>query len=79
MMGNLGAYHHWVEPTDYKAYGYASEDAEGFKQLLEKGSADVWVVNVETGEKKRISNAGAGKEAKYPNFYKNKEGETVVV
>ena len=61
-------YHHWVQPEDWQAMGYASQTDPAFQALLAQQTANVFLLDLTTGASRRITNMAPGQEALYPHF-----------
>ncbi|HLL21502.1 MAG TPA: PPC domain-containing protein, partial [Kofleriaceae bacterium] len=61
-------YHHYVGPADYAALGFASAADPVFQDMLTKGTANVMLLDLVTGQETRITNMRAGQYALYPHF-----------
>jgi hypothetical protein len=62
------AIHHFADESDFAEYGFASKDDPSFVDLITKGVADVYLVDLSTGAKTRVTRMPAGHYALYPNF-----------
>ncbi len=60
--------HHYVGPDDYADLGYASPSDPAFQQLLQKGSSNIIIVDLVTGQRRRVTTMHAGQYALYPHF-----------
>ncbi len=60
--------HHYVEGGDWASLGYASGDDPGFQALYGAGSANVFLVDLLTGQTRRITTMSPGQYALYPHF-----------
>jgi hypothetical protein len=60
--------HHFADETDFAEYGFASKDDPAFVDLITKGVADLYLIDLSTGQKMRITKMPAGQYALYPNF-----------
>ena len=61
-------YHHNVEAGDWASLGYASASEPGFLQLLQQRSSNLFVLDLTTGEERRITMMGPGQLALFPHF-----------
>jgi Lamin Tail Domain len=61
-------YHHYVGPADYAALGFATATDPVFQNMLAKGTANVMMLDLVTGQEKRITSMHAGQYALYPHF-----------
>lgn len=62
------AVHHYVDKKDWKELGFASESDSAFQALLTKGSSDIYIYDLATKKRGRITNMGPGKFALFPHF-----------
>ena len=62
------ATHHYVSQNDFAELGFSSADDPGFKEYVTKGGANIYIVDLLTGKKARITNVKAGQYAIYPHF-----------
>lgn len=62
--------HHYIEDTDEDAIelGFTGRDAAGFAAYRNSGAANIFLLDVTTGEKQRITNMPAGSYALFPFF-----------
>jgi hypothetical protein len=60
--------YHYVDADDWRELGFPDADAPEFKQLLASGASNVYVVDLLTGEKQRVTRMGAGQFALFPHF-----------
>ena len=60
--------HHYVGPNDYADLGFASASDPTFKAMLAKGTSNIFLVNMATGVRTRITTMHAGQMALYPHF-----------
>ncbi len=60
--------HHYVTPNDFADLGFDSAADPGFQAILAKGSANIIVVDLVTGVRRRVTTMGAGQYALYPHF-----------
>lgn len=61
-------YHHYVGPDDWQELGYASATDPGFVALRAQGAANVYVLDLLSGEARRVTTMGPGQYALYPHF-----------
>ena len=61
-------YHHYVNPSDYADLGFASSSDPTFQDMLAKGTANVMLLDLVSGQEKRITSMHAGQYALYPHF-----------
>ena len=61
-------YHHYVGPADYTALGFATATDPVFQDMLARGTANVMMLDLVTGQERRITNMRAGQYALYPHF-----------
>lgn len=61
-------YHHYVEANDWAALGYASASDPGFVALRQSGAANVYLMEITTGEIHRVTTMQPGQYALYPHF-----------
>jgi hypothetical protein len=61
-------YHHWVQPEDWQAMGYASPSDPGFQALLAQSTANLFLLDLTTGASRRITTMAPGQEALFPHF-----------
>ncbi len=67
------SYHHYIGtgPTadaDARELGFTGADDEGFAEYASRGAANVYILDLATGETTRITNMGPGQYALYPHF-----------
>jgi len=60
--------HHYVGPNDWQDLGYPSAQDAGFQALLAKGTSNIIIVNLVTGQRTRVTNMKAGQYALFPHF-----------
>ncbi len=60
--------HHYVEEGDFAELGFASASDAGFQALLDAGSANIYVLDLVTGVKTRVTNMKPGQFALFPHF-----------
>jgi hypothetical protein len=61
-------YHHWVQPEDWQAMGYASATDPAFTALLSSPTANIFLLDLVTGTSRRITSMNPGQEALFPHF-----------
>ena len=64
-------FHHYVEAADWQALGYASADDPGFQALRNSqtgGAANIFLMELTTGQVRRITTMKPGQYALYPHF-----------
>ncbi len=60
--------HHYITEADYADLGYSSANDPAFRTLLEKGTANIILVNMLTGARTRVTTMQAGQFALFPHF-----------
>lgn len=60
--------YHYVDQDDWQELGYASAQDPEFQNLVSTGSANVYVVDLLTGTRRRITRLGAGQFAMFPHY-----------
>ncbi len=60
--------HHYVGPNDYQELGFASASDPAFQAMLQKGTSNIIIVNLATGQRTRVTTMKAGQYALYPHF-----------
>ncbi len=60
--------HHYVGPNDYAELGFSSANDPTFKSMLDKGTSNIYVVNMATGAKVRVTNMKPGQYAIFPHW-----------
>jgi len=60
--------HHYVGPSDWQELGFASANDATFQEMLQKGTANIIVVNMLTGVRTRITNVKPGQMAIFPHW-----------
>jgi hypothetical protein len=60
--------YHYVAPSDFAEYGFASAQDPEFRRMLDGGTANVYVVDLLTGATQRITRMAAGQAALFPHF-----------
>ena len=55
-------------PADYADLGFASADDPTFKDMLAKGTSNSVLIDLTTGQHRRVTNMHAGQYALYPHF-----------
>ncbi|HVZ33963.1 MAG TPA: hypothetical protein VG963_16160, partial [Polyangiaceae bacterium] len=61
-------FHRYVIDTDAEELGFASKDDPAFADYLRQGSSNLYLVDLKTGDTKRLTNMHPGQYALYPNF-----------
>lgn len=61
-------YHHYVGANDWQELGYASATDPAFVALRAQGAANTYVLDLLTGETRRVTNMGPGQYALFPHF-----------
>ncbi|MBZ0237000.1 MAG: hypothetical protein K8M05_32020 [Deltaproteobacteria bacterium] len=61
-------YHHYVGANDWQELGYASATDPAFVALRQQGAANTYVLDMLTGEARRVTTMGPGQYALYPHF-----------
>ncbi len=61
-------FHHYVGPGDYAELGFSSAADPTFQTMLQKGTANIVLVDLVTGVSTRITNMHPGQYALYPHF-----------
>src|SRR5262249_22572140 len=61
-------FHHYVDADDWQELGYPNATAPGFQALLIQHAANIYVLDLTTGESRRVTNMGPGQLALYPHF-----------
>ena len=61
-------FHHYVGPDDYADLGFASATDPTFQLMLQKGTANIVLLDLTTGVSTRITNMHPGQYALYPHF-----------
>ncbi|MBS1118245.1 MAG: putative glycoside hydrolase [Deltaproteobacteria bacterium] len=62
------AYHHYVTAADAVELGFTDAADPAFQPYLTSGAANVYLLELATGETKRITNVAPGQYALYPHF-----------
>ncbi len=60
--------HTYVKSTDWAELGFSSAQDPKFQEMLTKGTSNIYVVNMLTGAKTRVTNMRAGQYALFPHF-----------
>jgi hypothetical protein len=60
--------HHYVGPNDWQDLGFSSANDGTFKEMLQKGTSNIIIVNIATGARTRVTNMKPGQYALYPHF-----------
>ena len=61
-------YHHYVEAGDWGELGFASASDPTFQEYLAKGAANIYVLDLVTGQAKRVTMMAPGQYALFPHF-----------
>lgn len=61
-------YHHYITAADAVEMGYTGPSDPAFAPYLQKGGANIFLLELATGAKKRITNMHAGQYALFPHF-----------
>jgi len=61
-------YHHYVGANDWQELGYASATDPAFTALRAQGAANTYVLDLLTGEARRVTTMGPGQYALFPHF-----------
>lgn len=61
-------YHHYIGNADAVDLGFTNSNDPGFAQYKTKGAANVYVVDLRTGVRTRITNMQPGQYALFPHF-----------
>jgi hypothetical protein len=61
-------FHRYVTAADAQALGFAGPDDPGFAPYLERGAADLYLVDLRDGSSRRVSAMQPGQYALYPHF-----------
>ncbi len=61
-------FHHYVGANDWSELGYASASDPAFVALRAEGAANSYVLDLLTGESRRVTTMGPGQYALYPHF-----------
>ena len=62
------AYHHYVEASDAVELGFEGPDDPAFAPFLEDGAANVYLMDLVTGEVTRVTAMAPGEYALFPHF-----------
>ncbi|MBL0217561.1 MAG: PPC domain-containing protein [Myxococcales bacterium] len=60
--------HHYVGANDWQDLGFASANDTTFKEMLQKGTSNIIIVNIATGARTRVTNMKPGQYALFPHF-----------
>lgn len=60
--------HHYVTPADAGELGFSSADDPAFEEYLERGAANLYLVDLLDGTSRRITDMPAGEYALFPHF-----------
>jgi hypothetical protein len=61
-------YHHYVEASDAEALGFTGPDDPAFAAYLEEGAANLYLIDLRSGESTRITAMQPGQYALFPHF-----------
>jgi hypothetical protein len=61
-------YHHYVGANDWQELGFTSATDSAFVALRAQGAANTYVLDLLTGESRRVTNMGPGQYALFPHF-----------
>ena len=61
-------YHHYVTSADAAELGFASSADPGFQAYLQKGAANLYLLELTTGVTRRLTNMQPGQYALFPHF-----------
>lgn len=61
-------YHHYVEAGDWQSLGYASATDPAFVALRAAGAANIFLIDMPTGQVRRITTMRPGQYALFPHF-----------
>jgi hypothetical protein len=61
-------YHHYVGANDWQELGYPSASAPAFVALRAQGAANTYVLDLLSGETRRVTTMGPGQYALFPHF-----------
>jgi hypothetical protein len=64
----LLTYHHYVEASDAEELGFEGPDDPAFAPYLTDGAANVYILDILTGQTQRVTNMAPGEYALYPHF-----------
>lgn len=62
------AFHHYVTPADAVELGFTGPSDPGFADYMTKGAANLYLMELTTGVRVRITNMAPGQYALYPHF-----------
>jgi len=60
--------HHYVGPDDWSELGFSSANDATFKEMLQKGTSNIYLTDMTTGEHMRITNMKPGQYAIFPHW-----------
>jgi hypothetical protein len=60
--------HHYVGPDDFADLGFGSASDPTFQQMITKGTSNIILVNLLTGQRIRVTNMKPGQYALFPHF-----------
>ena len=61
-------FHHYVVDADAVDLGFSSANDTGFADYQEVGSSNLYLVDLTTGDSRRLTNMPAGQYALFPHF-----------
>jgi hypothetical protein len=61
-------YHHYIDDDDAIDLGFTDASDPGFAMYRSRGAANVYLIDLTTGERTRITNMGPGQYALFPHF-----------
>jgi hypothetical protein len=61
-------FHHYVIESDAADLGFTSQDDPGFSDYLSKGASNLFLVDLKTGDMRRLTNMHPGQYALFPHF-----------
>jgi hypothetical protein len=61
-------YHHYVDETDAVELGFSGPDDPDFEPFLRDGAANIYLLDLLTGETRRVTAMAPGEFALYPHF-----------
>jgi hypothetical protein len=62
------AMHHYVASSDFADLGFASASDPAFAPYLQKGASNIYLVDLQTGARQRVTSMQPGQFALYPHF-----------
>ncbi len=63
-----GLYHHYIGDEDAEELGFTGPTDPDFAAYRSQGSANVYLIDLATGERTRLTNMGPGQYALFPHF-----------